>query len=198
MRKIILSGFDPFDKVKINPSMEVVKLLKEDDIEGIKLYPLILPTIYGESAEILVTKMQELKPDVVISLGVATGRKRVTLERFAINIDDARTKDNKKNQRRGTKISTSGPEAYLSLLPLKDILNALHRYKIKADISNFCGTFVCNHLMYSVIHYIVTNNLPIKYGFVHLPKLSRRKEDTEKAMGLEKMVRAVKIIINNL
>jgi len=191
LKKIIISGFDPFDKMKINPSMEVVKELKENEIEGVKIYPVVLPTVYGISSEILIEKIKEIKPDSVISLGLAGGRKKIFLERFALNIDDAKTKDNKKIQRRGSVIAEEGPHAYVSTLPVADIVKTLHRYKVKAGISNFCGTFVCNHVMYSALHYIARNNLPVTCGFIHLPKLSKGKN----AVTVEKLLKALKIII---
>ena len=191
MKKIIISGFDPFDKMKINPSMEVVRELEHIDIEGVKIYTIVLPTIYGTSSEMLIEKIKEIKPDSVISLGLAGGRKKIFLERFALNIDDAKTKDNKKIQRRGLVIAEEGPHAYISTLPVADILKNLHRYKIKAGISNFCGTFVCNHVMYSTLHYIAKNSLPVTCGFIHLPKLSKGKNN----ITVEKLLKALKVII---
>lgn len=191
MKKIIISGFDPFDKMKINPSMEVVKELHTIAVEGVEIYPLILPTVYGVSSDMVIEKIKEIKPDSVISLGLAGGRKKLSLERFALNIDDAKTKDNKKIQRRGLVIAEGGPHAYSSTIPVTDILKNLHRYKIKAGISNFCGTFVCNHVMYSALHYISKNNLPVTYGFIHLPKLSRGKNN----VTVEKLLKAVKIVV---
>ncbi len=191
MKKIIISGFDPFDKMKINPSMEVVKELHTTSVEGVEIYPLILPTVYGVSSDMVIEKIKEIRPDSVISLGLAGGRKKVFLERFALNIDDAKTKDNKKIQRRGLVIAENGPHAYSSTIPVTDILNNLHRYKIKAGISNFCGTFVCNHVMYSTLHYIARNNLPVTYGFIHLPKLSKGKNN----VTVEKLLKAVKIVV---
>lgn len=191
LKKIIISGFDPFDKMKINPSMEVVKELETSYVDGVNIYPVILPTVYGVSSEILIEKIKEIKPDSVISLGLAGGREKIFLERFALNIDDAKTKDNKKIQRRGLVIAEEGPLAYASTLPVADILKNLHRYKIKAGISNFCGTFVCNHVMYSTLHYIARNNLPVTFGFIHLPKLSKGKN----AVTVEKLLKAIKIII---
>ncbi|MEQ8167318.1 MAG: pyroglutamyl-peptidase I [Candidatus Eremiobacterota bacterium] len=194
MKKIIISGFDPFDKMKINPSMEVVKELHTIAVDGAEIYPLILPTVYGVSSEIVIEKIKEIKPDSIINLGLAGGRKKIFLERFALNIDDAKTKDNKKIQRRGLLIAEDGPHAYASTLPVTDILKQLHRYKIKAGISNFCGTFVCNHVMYSTLHYIAKNNLPVTCGFIHLPKLSKGKNE----VTVEKLLKAIKIIISFL
>jgi len=196
LKKIIISGFDPFDKLKINPSMEVVRSLKPEEFKDCKIYPLVLPTVYGESAELLVSKIIEVEPDLVLSLGVAMKGKKISLERFAINIDDCRTKDNRGEKRRGVTIVPQGREAYMSLLPLEDILKELHRYKIKAYISNFCGTFVCNHLMYTLLHYTITHELPFKYGFVHLPGLDTMRKGKKTGMSLEKMVKTVKIIVD--
>ena len=196
MKKIIISGFDPFDKLKINPSMEVVRSLNPEEFKDCQIYPLVLPTVYGESAEILISKIMEVEPDLVLSLGVAIKGKKISLERFAINIDDCRTKDNRKEKRRGVPIVPQGREAYMSLLPLEILLKELHRYKIKACISNFCGTFVCNHLMYTLLHYTVTHDLPFKYGFVHLPGLDTMRRCKKSGMSMEKMLQALKIIVN--
>lgn len=187
MNNIIITGFDPFDKLKINPSMEVVKNIGE--LENINLYKLILPTVYKDCSTILIDKIAEVKPCVVISFGLAGGRKKIFLERFAINMDDGKTRDNSGEKRSGQFIREKAPLAYLSNLPLDTITKVLHNNKIKAGISNFCGTFVCNHLMYTVMDYMHNNNLNLKFGFIHLPKISKQ-------MTLEKMLKAAEIIIN--
>lgn len=189
--KVIVSGFDPFDKLKINPSMELVKSF--ESFEDFQLYPLVLPTVYGESSNILIKKIEEIKPDLVLSFGVASKSKKVAIERFALNIDDAGCKDNREIKKEGFPITQEGPQAYLSGLPLTDILRNLRRHKIKSRISNFAGTFVCNNLMYSILHYINENNLNIKFGFIHIPKMARGKKS--KFMSLEKLTDAAKIII---
>ena len=191
MYKVIVTGFDPFDKMKINPSMEIVNLLK--DFEDFKIYPLVLPTVYEKCSSILINKIEEVNPDLVISFGVASGRKKIALERFALNIDDAKCRDNSGDKRKGIPVDIDGPLAYQSGLPLDGILKNLRKYKIKSYISNFCGTFVCNHIMYSLLHYISKHNLNIKYGFIHVPKMARGKKS--KFMSLDKMVKAAEIIM---
>ena len=195
MKKIILTGFDPFDKLKINPSGELVNALREEDFPGCELHSVILPTVYGESSEILISKIIDLKPDLVVSFGLAAKSKKISLERFAINIDDCKLKDNRGVKRKGVPIVPHGREAYLSRLPLEKIVKNLRRYKIKSAISNYCGTFVCNHLMYSALYYITAHTSPFRYGFVHIPKLNTMRKGKKSGMFLEKLVKAAKIIV---
>ncbi|NLB20614.1 MAG: pyroglutamyl-peptidase I [Clostridium sp.] len=166
--KILITAFDPFGGDKINPALEAVKLMR-DEIAGATIIKLEIPTVFHESIEKVVDTMLRENPDVVLNIGQAGGRFEVTLERVAINVDDARIPDNKKNQPIDQKIYEDGEPAYFATLPVKAMVKSIKEAGIPSSLSNSAGTFVCNHIMYGVLHEIKTRNLNIRAGFIHVP-----------------------------
>ncbi len=166
--KILITAFDAFGGDKINPALEAMKLMREK-IVGATIIKLEIPTVFHESIEKVVDTMLKEKPDVVLSIGQAGGRYEVTPERVAINIDDARIPDNKNNQPIDQTIYDHGAPAYFSTLPVKAMVKSIRDAGIPSSLSNSAGTFVCNHVMYGVLHEIKTRNLNIRAGFIHVP-----------------------------
>lgn len=166
--KILISGFDPFGKDTINPSIEAVKMLP-DTINGAEIIKIEIPTVVGKSIDKLKEKIEEIKPDVVISVGQAAGRSDITIERVAINVDDAVIPDNEGNQPIDEKIVEDGPDAYFLTLPIKAIVENIKSAKIPASISNTAGTFICNHVAYSMAHLRAIKYPNMRTGFIHVP-----------------------------
>ena len=171
--KILITAFDPFGGDKINPALEAVKLMR-DEIAGATIIKLEIPTVFHESIEKVVDTMLRENPDVVLNIGQAGGRFEVTPERVAINVDDARIPDNKKNQPIGQKIYEDGEPAYFATLPVKAMVKSIKEAGIPSSLSNSAGTFVCNHIMYGVLHEITTRNLNIRAGFIHVPFITEQ------------------------
>ena len=194
--KILITGFEPFNKEKINPSWEAVNSLP-DSIDGNEIIKLNLPTVFKKSSEILLKNISSINPNIVICVGQAGGRYEISLERVAINIDDARIKDNEGNQPIDEVIFNDGENAYFSTLPIKKIKDELNKIPIPAAISNTAGTFVCNHIMYSLLYYVNKNNLNIKGGFIHVPYIVEQILDKPNTgyMPKEMIVNALEIII---
>ncbi len=166
--KILITAFDPFGGDKINPALEAVKLMK-DNIAGAEIVKLEIPTVFHESIEKVVETMKRENPDVILNIGQAGGRFEVTPERVAINVDDARIPDNKGNQPIDQKIYEEGEPAYFATLPVKAMVKAIKGAGIPSSLSNSAGTFVCNHIMYGVLHEIKARGLDIRAGFIHVP-----------------------------
>ncbi|ACN84886.1 pyroglutamyl-peptidase I [Brachyspira hyodysenteriae] len=194
--KALITGFEPFDKEEINPSWEAVSSLHNniDDIEIIKLK---LPTVFKKSYEKLFDSLENIKPDIVICVGQAGGRYEISLERVAVNIDDAGIKDNEGNQPIDEIIFNDGENAYFSRLPIKRIKEELNKISIPSAVSNTAGTFVCNHIMYSLLYYIKKNNLNIKGGFIHVPYITEQILDKPNTpyMTKDMIVKALEVII---
>lgn len=193
--KILLTAFDPFADEKINPTLEVLKKL-EDNILDVQLIKLELPTVFGKSSKILEEKIKEAKPDVILSLGQAGGRSKITVERIAINIDDANIKDNEGNKPIDQKIKDDGENAYFSTLPIKAIVEEIKKAGIPAEISNTAGTFVCNHIMYEDL-YLAEKYGNIKAGFIHIPFLPEQVIDKKDmpSMNISDIKKALEIAI---
>ena len=193
--KIIVTGFDPFGGEKINPSIECVKALPE--IEGVELIRLELPTVFNESAKRLNEVINEVKPDAVLSVGQAGGRPGITMERIAINVDDARIPDNISQQPIDEEIQVEGEAAYFSTLPIKRIVKAIREAGIPAEVSNTAGTFVCNHIMYQALFAATKADKPFKAGFMHIPFIPEQTAD-KPSLPLEESTKALQIAIETI
>ena len=148
--KVLITGFDPFGGESINPALEAVKMLP-DAIAGAEIVKLQIPVVTGRSIQKVHEKMQEIQPDIVISIGQAGGRFGVTPERVAINITDARIPDNDGNQPIDEPIFADGDTAYFSNLPVKAMVQAIKDAGYPASLSNTAGTYICNHVMYTAL-----------------------------------------------
>ena len=193
--KIIVTGFDPFGGETINPSIECVKALPE--IEGVELIRLELPTVFKESAKRLNEVINDVKPDAVLSVGQAGGRPGITMERIAINVDDARIPDNISQQPIDETIQTEGEAAYFTTLPIKRIVKAIREAGISAEVSNSAGTFVCNHIMYQSLFAATKADKPFKAGFMHIPFIPEQTMD-KPSLPLEESTRALQIAIETI
>mgnify|MGYP000698527109 FL=1 len=193
--KIIVTGFDPFGGETINPSIECVKALPE--IEGVELIRLELPTVFKESAKRLNEVVNDVKPDAVLSVGQAGGRPGITMERIAINVDDARIPDNISQQPIDEAIQLDGEAAYFTTLPIKRIVKAIREAGIPAEVSNSAGTFVCNHIMYQALFAATKADKPFKAGFMHIPFIPEQTTD-KPSLPLEESTKAVQIAIETI
>lgn len=166
--KILVTGFDPFGGETINPAYEAVKKLPAT-IENSQIFKLEIPTVFKKSVEKIIELDKQENFDVIISVGQAGGRFEITPERVAINIDDARIKDNEGNQPIDQKIELTGENAYFTTLPVKAMVQSMKEGLIPASVSNTAGTFVCNHVMYGVLHYLKSEQKQTRAGFIHVP-----------------------------
>ena len=133
----------------------------------------------------------------MISIGQAGGRSKITPERIAINIDDARIPDNIGNSPIDEAIRKDGENAYFSTLPIKAIVDELNKNNIPSAISNTAGTFVCNHIMYESL-YLASKKYPnIKAGFIHIPYIEEQVKDKPNMpfMKKEDIIIALELII---
>lgn len=200
--KILVTGFDPFGKEKINPAIEAVKRLP-DAIAGAEIIKLEIPTVYKKSLKKIYECIEVIQPDVVLSIGQAGGRSDISIERIGINIDDFRIKDNEGNQIIDEPIFKDGKNAYFSTLPIKAIVKKLKDHKIPASISNTAGTFVCNHVFYGVCYMIDKKYSNIRSGFIHIPFLPEQVLDKSNmpSMSLDNiidgLIYAIEAIVEN-
>ena len=204
--KVLITGFDPFGGESINPALEAVKMIPEN-IEGAQVIKLEIPTVFRKSLEKIEEKIEEINPDVVISIGQAGGRFGVTPERVAINMDDARIEDNEGNQPIDILIYEDGESAYFSNLPIKAMVKEMVDNGIPASVSNTAGTFVCNHVMYGVLYLVNKKYKNIRAGFIHVPYIPAQvvnKPNTPSmsindiAKGLELSIKAIVLNDNDI
>ncbi|MGO1580530.1 MAG: pyroglutamyl-peptidase I [Peptoniphilaceae bacterium] len=198
--KILLTAFDAFGGEKINPALEAIRILPEklDKTEIIKLE---IPTIYKKAPQKIIEKIEEVNPDVVLSVGQAGGYSSIKVEFIGINYADARIPDNEGKQAKGEKIFEDGQNAYFSNLPVKAIVENLRENNIPANLSYSAGTFVCNDVLYSIQYYINKFNRNIKSGFIHVPYTPEQvvsKSDGTPSMSLNIISKAIEIAIKTI
>ena len=193
--KVLISGFKPFGGATLNPSELLVNVLERDQIPGVELFTVILPVEFDRSAEILLEKVKQIQPDLVIAFGQAEGRTAINPEKFAINLDDARIPDNSGDERKDVVIDKNGSDSYVTTLPIEMMVDAMKREGHPADISLSAGAFVCNHIFYKLQKTLSGSN--IRSGFVHLPLVTEQSSEFpgKFTMDLENMVSATKAAI---
>ena len=168
MPTVLLTGFEPFGDETINPSWEAVRALQGTRIGGHRIEARCLPVVFGDANRQLRKAIAETKPVLVVCVGQAGGRAQLSLERVAINVDDARRPDNAGNAPIDAAIVADGPTAYFTSLPIKRLRQALQRAGIPAEVSQTAGTYVCNHVFYGLMH-ALRNKRGLRGGFVHIP-----------------------------
>lgn len=166
MKKLLITGFDPFGGAESNPSELAVGLLP-GHVGGFAITKRIVPTVYGEAISQTLAAAEDLAPDVILCIGVAVGRDAVTPERVALNLRDARIPDNAGNQPIDEPVVPGAPTAYLATVPLKTMVQAISDAGLPARISNTAGTFVCNDLFYGLCHRFAGTQTQV--GFIHVP-----------------------------
>ncbi|MSU00096.1 pyroglutamyl-peptidase I [Tissierella pigra] len=194
--KVLITGFDPFGGEKINPAYEAIKGLA-DNIGGAEIIKKEIPTVFKKSIVELEKTIEEEKPDIVICVGQAGGRHDITLERVAINIDDARIPDNEGNQPIDKKVFEDGENAYFTSVPIKAMTQEIREGEVPASISNTAGTFVCNHIMYGLL-YLIDKKFPnLSGGFIHVPFLPEQVLDKGNvpSMSTENITKALRLAI---
>lgn len=193
---VLLAGFEPFDGERLNPSWEAVRRLAGRTIAGRRIAALRLPTAFAASRQTLLRALARSQPALVIVAGQASGRQRLSLERVAINVIDARIADNHGKQPIDRPVRRGAPPAYFSTLPLKALLVALGRAGIPAEISNSAGTYVCNAAFYELMHALASRT-SVRGGFVHLPYLPAQAVAHRGApsMALETAVAGLELVI---
>lgn len=195
--KVLITGFDPFGGEKLNPAFEAMKKLP-DTVAGAEVIKLEIPTVFTKSGEAVEKAMKEHKPDVVICVGQAGGRSSITIEKVAINLAEARIKDNEGNQPIDAVLHEDGENAYFTTLPCKAVVRELRENKIPAHISYTAGTFVCNDVMYHVLYLIHKKYQNVRGGFIHVPYALEQvldKPQGTSAMSLETISKGLELAI---
>ncbi|TVL93397.1 pyroglutamyl-peptidase I [Streptomyces sp. SAJ15] len=169
MTRVLLTGFEPFDGERTNPSWEAVRAATARPLPGVSFAAVELPCVFGAARETLLAAVEAEDPLLVLCVGQAGGRPGITVERVAINLDDARIPDNAGAQPIDLPIVPGGPAAYFAALPVKACVAAVRAVGLPAAVSQTAGTFVCNHVFYGLMHLIATERPALRGGFVHVP-----------------------------
>ena len=201
--KVLVTGFDPFGGEAVNPAFEAVKMLP-DNIAGAEVIKLEIPTVFSRSGPAVEEGIKKYQPDVVINVGQAGGRSCVTIEQVAINLAEARIPDNDGEQPSNQPLQPDGVPAYYATIPVKSIVKNIRDHKIPCHISYTAGTYVCNSVMYNVLHMAAEKYPNIRAGFIHVPFAAEQVVDKPNGtpfMSLEMIAKcleyAVEASVNN-
>jgi pyroglutamyl-peptidase len=191
---VLVTGFDPFGGQTVNPSWQAVQALHGQSVLGHRIVGAQLPTVFGLSVQVLRDLLRQFRPTLVLCTGQAGGRTAISLERVAINVDDARIPDNAGAQPVDVPVVPGGPAAYFSSLPIKAMLQSLLDAGINAEVSQTAGTFVCNHVFYGLMHELACDPQlrSTRGGLVHVPWLP---EQGQPSMRLDEVVHGLQLAI---
>jgi len=166
--KILVTGFAPFGGEEMNPAWEAVKRLPPT-VAGAEIVRLEIPTVFAQCGPAVEAAIQAHRPDAVLCVGQAGGRACVTVERVAVNLADAGIPDNAGAQPVDEPVRADGPAAYFATVPVKAMVENVRAGGIPCQLSNSAGTYVCNCVMYEVLHMAAVRYPGIRAGFLHVP-----------------------------
>jgi pyroglutamyl-peptidase len=168
--RVLLTGFEPFNGGDLNSSWAAVRLAAASAIPGVDLHTQLLPCVFGAAGEVLWDAVELLDPDVVIAVGQAGGSTGLAIERVAVNLDDATAPDNAGVRPVDRPIEPDGPVGYFATIPVRECVAAVRATGVPAAVSDSAGRFVCNHVMYGLLHRAATRRPGrLVGGFVHVP-----------------------------
>lgn len=193
MKKLLITGFEPFGGETVNPSWEAVCRLP-DEISGYQLVKHLVPVVFGVGAAEVMSVAGLLKPDVILCVGQAGGRDAITPELVGINLRHASIPDNGGNEPKDEPILADGPCAYFSTLPVRKMADAVREAGLPARVSYSAGGYVCNDVLYTLLsHFDGTNT---RVGFIHIPYCTEQNKDP--SMEIDQVVKGLSVAIENM
>ena len=195
MKKLLITGFDPFGGASVNPAREAVMALP-DVVGDYALTKLEIPTVFGLAAETVLRAAEALCPDVILCVGQAGGRAAITPEVVAINLREASIPDNLGYTPQNQPVVADAPVAYFSTLPVRAMAESVKAAGIPCSLSYSAGVFVCNDLLYTLLHHY--DGTDTRVGFVHIPYLPEQAGEGVASLPLEDAVRGLTAAIQAL
>lgn len=196
MTRVLVTGFEPFGGAEVNPSQVLVEALAADPPSDVELATAILPVSYARAGGRLAEVVHEASPDLVVCFGQADGRAGVSVERFALDLDDSPSVDNDGVAVTARPIDLVGPAAYRSTLPVDEIVAALRAEGIPAAASRDAGGFLCNHVFYRLQALLERERPGVRGGFVHVPLLPEQARAAgAPSLPLSLLVRAARVVV---
>ncbi len=193
MKKLLITGFEPFGGETVNPSWEAVSRLPSE-IGGYALSKLLLPVVFEKASERVIKAAENIRPDVILCIGQAGGRNAITPELVGINLRHATIPDNSGNQPQDEPILKNGDNAFFSTLPVRKMAKAVNDAGIASQVSYSAGAYVCNDVLYTLLsHY---NGSETRVGFIHIPYSTEQGKDP--SMDIHTIVSGLTVAIENI
>ena len=200
LQTLLLTGFEAFGDDPsgqgLNPSAQIALALHGQRIGSWRVAGHVLPCEFGRSVRTLKTLMREYAPQAIVCLGQAGGRDAISMERVALNWDEASLADNAGQVRNGQPILKTAPAAYFSTLPIHAMRDAVLAQGMPAEISSTAGHFVCNHVFFSLMHALRQERKPA--GFIHVPYLPEQASLGVPSMPLPDLIKAIQTALTAL
>lgn len=193
--KILVTGFEPFGGDDVNPSGDVLRMLEGTGIDGYQVVTSLLPVEWGTVKSRLEALFDEVRPSVVLSLGLAAGRAEISVEKVAINYT-SQSKDNAGVVAVETEIVPGGPDGYFATIPAEDIVEAVKAAGIPAKLSLSAGAYLCNYAFYCAAHLAKQGGDKAQVGFIHIPatpEMAAKRKSSIPSMDLGRIRNAVEI-----
>ena len=195
MKKLLITGFDPFGGADRNPSREAVMALP-DVIGDSTIIKLEIPTVFGLAAETVLRAAEILCPDAILCVGQAGGRAAITPEVVAINLREASIPDNLGYTPQNQPVVADAPAAYFSTLPVRAMAEGVKAAGIPCSLSYSAGVFVCNDLLYTLLHHY--DGTDVRVGFIHIPYLPEQAKEGVPSLPLDEAVKGLTAAIQAL
>lgn len=192
--RALVTAFDPFGGGRVNASLEAVRRLPAR-IGTLDIVTAELPTSYARSIPALKAAIRDARPGIVLCVGEAADRSLLSVERVAINLQDARIPDNDGAAPVDRPVVRGAPAAYFATLPVRKMVAGLRAAELPAELSMSAGAFVCNHVFYGLMHLAAATKRNFRGGFLHVPCLAGRATEGARAMALEDIVRGIRIVL---
>ncbi|OZG53526.1 pyroglutamyl-peptidase [Pseudoscardovia suis] len=198
---VVISGFDAYKGVDVNPSREVAQALARDGVPdpptgaSIHVTSVLLPMSFAKAWPLLLGTIDEVRPRIVIATGLKRASRSIALERCATNIMDADKPDADNAQPRRVPIEPGAPAAYWTQLPLRGILNVFAEQGIPATLSSDAGTYVCNSLFYRLLNWSAGRGDALA-GFVSFPTVNE-SGDYRIGIPLGQMITATQDVVRS-
>jgi pyroglutamyl-peptidase len=193
--QFLLTAFEPFGGDPVNPSLLIARQLDGELIAGARVVAVELPCVFHRALAVLDEALERTRPTLAVALGLAAGREGLSIERLAVNVDDARIPDNAGAQPVDEPIVPEGPAAWFSTLPIKAMVAALNQAGVPASVSQTAGTFVCNHVFYGLQQRLAGTG--VRSGFIHVPLLPEQADHSpgKPVLALDEQVRGVRLAL---
>ena len=195
MKKLLVTGFDPFGGQSVNPAWEAVSELP-DVIGNYAVMKLQVPTVYGLAAQTALKTAEELKPDTIVCIGQAGGRPKVTPEVIGINLRDASIPDNAGAKPWNEPIVPDGADALFSTLPVHEMVEKAQKRGLPCALSYSAGAFVCNDLLYTLLHHY--RGTDTRVGFIHVPFLPSQTDEKTPSLPLETITQTLICLLESV
>lgn len=201
IKKILVTGFEPFGNDTFNPSSAAVQRL--EDKNGYHLKKLTLPVTWQGAFSMLSDAWDEFAPDAVLMVGLAGGSDKIRVERLGMNLR-LPAKDNLGRYPNGSetdaaemKISADGADAYFATYDNSKILSSLRGAGIPAAYSFSAGAYLCNNILYSALEKNKREAGDVKIGFLHVPYAEGQRAGVP-SLPLDTIILALELALSNI